>query len=114
MTGPRRLAKALMHRIAPRWTTALLSARARKHSQKVIAGWGSAAVTRKLVERFWSRVLRGTYTQIVDIGPRFGYYSTSCRNPSGDWPFRRSGPSRSGWLCLPKTAPAATAARQGS
>jgi len=109
----KQLAKALMYRIAPQWTTALLSARARVYSHEVIASWGSGAVTRKLVEKFGSRVLdgpfagmiltpmthaeqlgpyilglyeseldeawetvfRGTYTQIVDIGARFGYYA---------------------------------------
>ena len=102
-----------MHAVAPRWTAALLSARARAHSHRVIAGWGSATVTRKLVERFgsrvldgpfagmiltpmthaeqlgpyilglyeseldaaWDAVLKGTYTQVVDVGARFGYYA---------------------------------------
>src|ERR1035437_8169988 len=109
----KQVAKALMYRIAPQWTTALLSARARAYSHEVIASWGSGAVTRKLVEKFgsrvldgpfagmiltpmthaeqlgpyilglyeselreaWETVLRGSYTQIVDIGARFGYYA---------------------------------------
>jgi len=105
--------KALLYTIAPRWTTAVLSARARAHSHRAIASWGSPAVNRKLVERFgstvldgpfagtvltpmthaeqlgpyilgsyeselngaWAIVLRGAYTQVVDVGARFGYYA---------------------------------------
>ena len=91
----------------------MMSARARAHSHRVVAGWGGAAVAAKLIERFgsrvqegpfagllltprsyaeqigpyllgvyeseldaaWALVVRGRYTQIVDIGAKFGYYA---------------------------------------
>ena len=90
-----------------------MSARARAHSQRLLASWGNSEVTKKLVQRFgdrvyegpfagtiltrmshaeqvgpcllgvyeseldeaWSEVFRGTYTRIVDIGAKFGYYA---------------------------------------
>ncbi len=105
--------KRLLYTIAPRWTTALMSARARAHSHRIVAGWGCGPLNRKLVERFgscvqegpfagltltamthaeqigpyllgvyeceldaaWATVLRGSYTQIIDIGAKFGYYA---------------------------------------
>jgi len=105
--------KNLMYTIAPKWTTELLSARARAHSQRAIASWGSARVTQKLLERFgdrvqsgpfagltltrmthaeqigpfllgvyeseldkaWDLVLEGSYSHIIDIGAKFGYYA---------------------------------------
>ncbi len=105
--------KELLHAIAPRRTAALMSARARAHSHRVLASWGCGPVNRKLVERFgsrvqegpfaglvltgmthaeqigpyllgvyeseldevWDTVFRGTYTQIIDIGAKFGYYA---------------------------------------
>ncbi len=105
--------KRLLYNVAPQWTTALVSARARAHSQTAVASWGSGSVTRKLVEvcgsnvqegpfagltltamthaeqigpyllgvyeseldEAWATVFRGTYTQIIDIGAKFGYYA---------------------------------------
>lgn len=105
--------KNLLYAVAPRWTTSLMSARARAHSQRVIAGWGCGPITEALVERFgnrvldgpfaglaltpraraeqlgpyllgvyeseldaaWDTVFKGSYTQIIDIGAKFGYYA---------------------------------------
>ena len=109
----KQLLKAALYRIAPQWTTSLMSARARAHSHRVVSGWGGKAVAGKLIERFgdrvqegpfaglkltaaawaeqvgpyllgtyeseldeaWAVVFRGAYTQIVDIGAKFGYYA---------------------------------------
>jgi hypothetical protein len=109
----KQLVKRVLYAIAPRWTTALISARARVHSHRVLASWGCGRVHRKLVERFggrvqegpfagltltamtqaeqigpyllgvyeseldeaWALVLRKPYTQIIDIGAKFGYYA---------------------------------------
>jgi hypothetical protein len=105
--------RGLLYAIAPQWTTSLASARARAHSQKVIASWGCGPITRKLIDRFgsivqkgpfagmiltpmthaeqigpcllgvyeselddaWDIALRGIYSQIVDVGAKFGYYA---------------------------------------
>ncbi len=50
---------------APRWTTSLLSARARAHSHRVIASWGCGSLTRKLVERFGSDVQEGPFVGLT-------------------------------------------------
>lgn len=109
----KQIAKRCLYLVAPRWATALLSARARAHSQRVVKGWGCGPVNRKLVatlgscvqegpfagmtltdmthaeqlgpyllgvyeselDEAWSLVLTGSYTQIVDIGAKFGYYA---------------------------------------
>jgi hypothetical protein len=109
----KQLAKRFLYAVAPRSTTALMSARARAHSQRVLAGWGCGPITRKLVDRFgsrvqegpfaglvltpmthaeqlgpyllgvyegeldeaWATVFAGTYTQIIDVGAKFGYYA---------------------------------------
>jgi hypothetical protein len=109
----KQLVKRLLYAVAPRWTTALMSARARAHSHRVVASWGCGPLNRKLFERFgsgvqagpfagltltamtraeqigpyllgvyeseldeaWAIVFRGSYTQIIDIGAKFGYYA---------------------------------------
>jgi hypothetical protein len=109
----RQFVKGLLGAVAPRWTTALLSARARAHSQRVIAGWGNGPAARKLIEHLgshvqagpfqgliltemthaeqlgpyllglyeceldeaWNTVFRRTFTQVIDIGAKFGYYA---------------------------------------
>jgi len=133
----KQLLKAFLYRIAPRRTTALMSARARAHSHRVVSGWGGKAVAEKLIERFgdrvqegpfaglkltpaacaeqvgpyllgtyeseldgaWGIVFRGSYTQIVDIGAKFGYYAVglAARYPEAsvvafdtDWWARRA------------------------
>jgi len=105
--------KSLLYRIAPEWTTAVLSARARRQFQQAVRHWGGDAVTRQLVDRLgshvqegpfaglqlaaathaeqigpfllgvyeseldaaWATVFRGEYSQIIDIGARFGFYA---------------------------------------
>jgi hypothetical protein len=105
--------KRLLYAVAPQSAAALMSARSRAHSHRVVARWGCGPVTRKMLERFgnrvqegpfaglsltamthaeqigpyllgvyeseldeaWDTVLRGTYTQIIDIGAKFGYYA---------------------------------------
>lgn len=109
----RQFAKRILGRIAPQWTTSLLSARARVESHRCVALWGSGPVVDRLIERFgnrvqegpfaglvltpmalaeqlgpyllglyeselegaWDIVFRGSYTQVIDIGARFGYYA---------------------------------------
>lgn len=105
--------KRWLHWLAPQWTTALLSARSRAHSHRILAAWGCPAVNARLVERLgdrvqsgpfegltltalthaeqlgpfllgvyeseldraWQRVFLGDYTQIIDVGAKFGYYA---------------------------------------
>ncbi|MFM7128491.1 MAG: hypothetical protein ACKO0V_03930 [bacterium] len=105
--------KNLLYRVAPRWTTEFMSARARAYSQKMIASWGCGEVNRLLADRCgmkvlsgpwagmtlgpaalseqlgpyllgvyeseldaaWAQLLQQQYTQIVDIGAKFGYYA---------------------------------------
>jgi hypothetical protein len=105
--------KRCLYTIAPRWTTALMSARARAHAHRVVAGWGCGPLNRQLFAQFggvvqegpfagltliartqaeqigpyllgvyeseldeaWATVFRGSYTQIVDVGAKFGYYA---------------------------------------
>lgn len=109
----KQLAKDLLLAVAPRRTTALLSARSRAHSQRLVKAWGCVSINDKLVARLgsvvqegpfrgmilspmthaehlgpfllgvyeseldpaWDRVLRGSYSQIVDVGSKFGYYA---------------------------------------
>ena len=110
--------KKLLDTVAPRWTAALMSARARAHSHKVLVSWGCGPLNRKLVEHFgnqvqegpfagltlpgmthaeqigpyllgvyeseldlaWDIVFQGSYTQIIDIGAKFGYYAVGLAN----------------------------------
>lgn len=105
--------KGILAAVAPRLSVALHSARARAHAHRVIAGWGNAAVTEKLIEHLgsrvqsgpfqgliltemthaeqfgpyllglyeheldeaWSTVFRQSYSQIIDVGAKFGYYA---------------------------------------
>lgn len=105
--------KRVLYDLSPQWITALMSARARAHSHRVVASWGCGPLNRKLVERFgssvqdgpfagmeltsmtyaeqigpyllgfyeseldeaWALVCRGNYTQVIDIGAKFGYYA---------------------------------------
>ena len=57
--------KAALFALAPRATTALLSARARAHSQRVAAGWGCGEVNRELFRRFGDAVLGGPFAGVV-------------------------------------------------
>jgi hypothetical protein len=57
--------KNLLYRVAPRWTTEVMSARARAYSQKVIAGWGCGEVNRLLADRLGMTVLAGPMAGLV-------------------------------------------------
>jgi len=71
------MAKRWLNWLAPRWTTALLSARARAHSHRVLESWGCPNVNRKLIEHLGDRVLSGPFagmrltpmTHAEQIGP---------------------------------------------
>jgi hypothetical protein len=61
----KQLIKRLLYRGAPRFTTAMMSARARAHSHRVVAEWGGAAVAVKLLERFGTRVREGPFAGLA-------------------------------------------------
>jgi hypothetical protein len=107
------LLKKALYSVAPETTTALLSARARAHSHRLVREWGLGTLTHKLIERFgptvqsgpfrgltltpmthsehlgpfllgtyeaelhpwFEDVGRGTYSQLLDVGAKFGYYA---------------------------------------
>jgi hypothetical protein len=109
----RRLIRRALHRVAPRWTVEISSARARAHAHRLVESWGCGELNRKLIGRFgasvqegpfaglilspmthaehlgpyllgvyeselepaWETVFRRTYTQIVDVGAKLGYYA---------------------------------------
>lgn len=57
--------KDFLYAVAPRWITALVSARARAHSHRVVASWGCGPLNRKLIERFGSRVQEGPFAGLI-------------------------------------------------
>jgi hypothetical protein len=61
----KQLAKNFLFRVAPRLATAMMSARARAHSHRVVADWGGGAVSRKLIARFGTRVQEGPFAGTV-------------------------------------------------
>ena len=71
------LLKRVLFSVAPMWATSFFSGRARAHSHRVIAGWGSRRVNETLFQRFGSRVLSGPFqgmelsapTRAEQIGP---------------------------------------------
>ena len=105
--------KRVLYAVAPRSAAALMSARSRAHSHRIVQSWGCGPVTRKMFERLgsrvqegpfagltltpmthaeqigpfllgvyeseldeaWDTVFHGTYTQIIDVGAKFGYYA---------------------------------------
>lgn len=109
----KKLIKRVLENLAPAWTTALLSAKARAHSHRIVIEWGCVPVHEKLIKRFgtavmagpfmqviltpmthaeqigpyllgvyeselddaWATVFRGNYSQIIDIGAKFGFYA---------------------------------------
>ena len=109
----KRVLKSILYSICPKWTTAIMSARARAHSHRVVKEWGCWELNQKLVARFgptvqegpfqgtvlgpmshlehlgpyllgvyeseldpaWDVILAHTYTQIIDVGAKFGYYA---------------------------------------
>jgi len=109
----KKLIKRVLESVAPEWTTALLSAKARAHSHWVVREWGCGPVHEKLIQKFgtavmagpfkeviltpmthaeqigpyllgvyeseldaaWATVCRGSYSQLIDIGAKFGFYA---------------------------------------
>jgi hypothetical protein len=107
------LLRKTLYSVAPETTTALLSARSRAHSHRLVQEWGLGKLTHKLIERFgptvqsgpfrgltltpmtlaehlgpfllgtyeaelhpWlEEVGRGSYSQLLDVGAKFGYYA---------------------------------------
>jgi hypothetical protein len=107
------IARRCLRAVAPRAALTIEAARARAHSQRVIAGWGCGAVNDALIGRFgdrvlsgpfagmaltpmtrqeqlgpyllgtyeaelhpaWNRLLQGRYSQVIDVGAKFGYYA---------------------------------------
>jgi hypothetical protein len=57
--------KRLLYALAPRWTTVLLSARARRHSHSVLATWGCPALNEKLIQHCGTRVVDGPFAGLV-------------------------------------------------
>jgi hypothetical protein len=57
--------KRLLHATAPRWTTAVMSARARAYSQRVARSWGCETLNRKLIDRFGAVVQEGPFAGLV-------------------------------------------------
>jgi hypothetical protein len=109
----KKLIKRVLESVAPEWTTAQLSAKARAHSHWVVREWGCGPVHEKLIQKFgtavmtgpfkeviltpmthaeqigpyllgvyeseldaaWATVCRGSYSQLIDIGAKFGFYA---------------------------------------
>jgi hypothetical protein len=109
----KQLVKKWLYAVAPQWTTALMSARARAHAHKMVRSWGCTDLNQKLIaqlgnavlegpfagmvlspmthaehlgpyllgvyeselDRAWEAVLRGAYSQVIDVGAKFGYYA---------------------------------------
>ena len=61
----KQLVKRLAFALAPRLATAVMSARARAHSHRVVAGWGGRAVADKRVGRYGSRVQEGPFAGLI-------------------------------------------------
>lgn len=61
----KRLGKRLLYFAAPGWTLALMSARARAHSHRIVAGWGGRALAEKLGARLGNRVLAGPFAGLL-------------------------------------------------
>lgn len=55
------LTKSALLAVAPKHTTALLSARARAHSHRVVAQWGCVEINRRIAARFGSAVQEGPF-----------------------------------------------------
>ena len=106
-------ARNLLYLAAPRSAAAIMAARSRRHSHRLIAAWGYTQLNEKLTSHLgrqvvggpfagivltasadaehlgpfllgvyeseldgaWARIFRGEYTQILDVGAKFGYYA---------------------------------------
>jgi len=66
-SGPRmlkRLIKAALYKLAPRWTTEFMSARARAHSHRVVRAWGCGEIAEAIFSKLGDRVLEGPFAGI--------------------------------------------------
>lgn len=52
----------LLYRVAPQWTTAIQSARSRRHSHRIVREWGVPALNDRLVAALGSHVQEGPFT----------------------------------------------------
>ncbi len=55
------IVKRILYSLAPRWTSGLMSGRARAHSHRVVAKWGCGPVADKLVAHFGPIVQEGPF-----------------------------------------------------
>ena len=61
----KKMVKRVLTAVAPESATAVFSARARAHSQRLIRDWGLLDLNRKLVERFGSTVQSGPFQGMI-------------------------------------------------
>lgn len=57
--------KKALFAVAPEWTAALMAARSRAHSHRVIAGWGCGPLNRALVDRLGDQVVAGPFAGLA-------------------------------------------------
>jgi hypothetical protein len=57
----KQLIKRILYGVAPEWTTALMSAKARAHSHRVVQEWGCGPIHQKLIERLGTGVQEGPF-----------------------------------------------------
>jgi hypothetical protein len=58
-------ARDLLLQAAPRWAAAIMSARARRHSHRLVSAWGYPRLNEKLTSRLGRRVLGGPFAGMV-------------------------------------------------
>jgi hypothetical protein len=61
----KKLIKRVLESLAPAWTTALLSAKARAHSHRIVIEWGCVPVHEKLIKRFGTAVMAGPFKDVI-------------------------------------------------
>lgn len=85
----KKLIKRVLESVAPEWTTALLSAKARAHSHRIVIEWGCVPVHEKLIRRFGTSVIAGPFKDVIltpmthaeQIGPYLlGVYESELDN----------------------------------
>jgi len=57
--------KGVLNRLAPQWTAARMSERARAHSHRVVASWGCDSINRRLLEAFGNTVQEGPFAGLI-------------------------------------------------
>lgn len=75
--GVKQRVKQLLLRVAPRWTTALMSARARAHAHRVVKDWGCLELNAKIIGQLGAIVQEGPFaglqlspmTWVEHLGP---------------------------------------------